>query len=482
MSRIRIVKGKITEIIGGDLRYFSEGDIVEIAAETYSEKSAGKILYGDNPEAAPVAEIDILADAIVHFRPKRNWKGNDYGMDWMRIDDTGLFGDVKYSELVGTYDKYPSSDESAVFTASSSLYNGLKKEYSNPIYKIPWLKEDNNPLDYFATWLCVEKNKEVTLSLKINIKDKKNLPKELLIEYDNQLCEISTSQGKGTENITLDPLSQKHYAKIEIKKSKEYKLVDEVKIKVLADIETTETIKVLCDGKEAGFLKLYTNKKKKLNVVYVAVKTSSTKKGIIKGKSELQTTLKQSLIQIELDEVELDISKNIDETLNTDFQLPTIVDRGEINISGNIRGKSLYDYMDEKLKSKFQNLDADGKPNGTGMYDNYLRIYFFKEKAYLQNGSSRLPIGGIGTPIGNGRCFIFEDIETIDVAHEALHAIALGHSFGKQDNISTTTPYLFKYRKTENMMDYAHLDQKDKYSTWKWQWDKLRNFKLLEDE
>ncbi|EKB59898.1 hypothetical protein [Bergeyella zoohelcum] len=245
MSRIRIVKGKITEIIGGDLRYFSEGDIVEIAAETYSEKSAGKILYGDNPEAAPVAEIDILADAIVHFRPKRNWKGNDYGMDWMRIDDTGLFGDVKYSELVGTYDKYPSSDESAVFTASSSLYNGLKKEYSNPIYKIPWLKEDNNPLDYFATWLCVEKNKEVTLSLKINIKDKKNLPKELLIEYDNQLCEISTSQGKGTENITLDPLSQKHYAKIEIKKSKEYKLVDEVKIKVLADIETTETIKVL---------------------------------------------------------------------------------------------------------------------------------------------------------------------------------------------------------------------------------------------
>ena len=49
MSRIRIVKGKITEIIGGDLCYYSEGDIVEIAAETYSEKSAGKILYGDNP-------------------------------------------------------------------------------------------------------------------------------------------------------------------------------------------------------------------------------------------------------------------------------------------------------------------------------------------------------------------------------------------------------------------------------------------------
>ena len=28
-------------------------------------------------------------------------------------------------------------------------------------------------------------------------------------------------------------------------------------------------------------------------------------------------------------------------------------------------------------------------------------------------------------------------------------------------------------------MDYAHLDSKDKYSTWKWQWDILRKFKLL---
>lgn len=40
MSRIRIVKGKITEIVGGDLQYYSETDIVESAAETYSEKSA----------------------------------------------------------------------------------------------------------------------------------------------------------------------------------------------------------------------------------------------------------------------------------------------------------------------------------------------------------------------------------------------------------------------------------------------------------
>lgn len=49
MSRLRIVKGKITEIVGGDLRYYSEADIVEAAGDTYSEKSAKNILHNGNP-------------------------------------------------------------------------------------------------------------------------------------------------------------------------------------------------------------------------------------------------------------------------------------------------------------------------------------------------------------------------------------------------------------------------------------------------
>lgn len=49
MSRIRTVKGKITEIIGGDLQYYSEADIVESSAKTYSEKSTKTILHNGNP-------------------------------------------------------------------------------------------------------------------------------------------------------------------------------------------------------------------------------------------------------------------------------------------------------------------------------------------------------------------------------------------------------------------------------------------------
>lgn len=74
---------------------------------------------------------------------------------------------------------------------------------------------------------------------------------------------------------------------------------------------------------------------------------------------------------------------------------------------------------------------------------------------------------------------MFDGISDIDVAHEAMHAIALGHAFGKNENINATTPYLYEYMRTENVMDYANLDHKEKYATWKWQWDKLRNSKLL---
>jgi glutaredoxin len=482
MSRTRIVKGNIYEVVEEHLNYYSKKDIVETASLTYTENSETDILYGGNPGIPPVAEIDITADAIVHFRPMKNWKGKEYGFDWLRIKDTGLFGDDLYSDLVGIYDKYPSADSSAKFTISSTLFTGLKGEYSNPVYNIPWLLKDKKSTIYYPSWLCVEKNKEIKLSLKVQIRDKKNLPTELVIAYDKTICEITTSLGKGSENEKSDPTKNTHYAKIVIKKNESYKLEDEIKLKIKEDITTPQILKVFCDGNEAGYLKLYNNKVKRLNIVCIRVKANignGEHKGSIKGKTELENYLKQSLIKTNIVEEDLNILTNIDSTPNTDLSLSSISDGNGINVSGNIRGQSLYDYLDEKLKAMFPNLGSDGKSTGTGKYDKFLRLYFFSETAYLMNGSTTIGVGGIGTPIGAGRGVMFSGITDADVAHEAMHAIALGHSFGTQESVSTITPYLFKYKKTENVMDYAHLDNKDKYSTWKWQWDKLRNFNLL---
>jgi hypothetical protein len=50
-----------------------------------------------------IEEFDpsLSPKCIVHFRPKKDWKGIGYGFDWMRLGDTGEFGDIKpYKEIV----------------------------------------------------------------------------------------------------------------------------------------------------------------------------------------------------------------------------------------------------------------------------------------------------------------------------------------------------------------------------------------------
>lgn len=481
MSRTRYTKGTYTKISAKGHNMFSQTNIKSSAAKNINEQGIENGEKLGTPSDPPVAEIDILADAIVHFRPMNKWRGEDYGIDWMRVDDTGLPGDNKYSDMMGTYDIYPSTNNTgesnntlSTFTKSMTMYDKLKKEYCNPVYKIPWLlKKDKKPTDYFTSWLCVEKDKEVTLSLRVLLKDKKVLPTDLVIAYDKSLCEITTTVGKGSEDTKQDPSKKLHFAKIIIKKDDNYKLQNEVKIKVIKEISSAQTIKVLCDGKEAGFLMLYPNKVKKLNVACVSVIATLKNGGNIKGKTELIEFLKQSLITTNILDVVLDIKKNNDGSPNKDIKSPTILNNGEININGKIDGKSIHDYLDEKLKQEFKSED------GNGLYDNYLRLYFFNEKAYYMKGDNKIPIGGIGFPISGARGLMFNTINDIDVAHEAMHAIALGHSFGIKTNIDNITPYLYEYMKTDNIMDYANLGGGQKFATWKWQWDKIRNFKLL---
>ena len=470
MSRTRIVKGNVTKIVGKSYKIFSKENI-----ENYSGKKIiqigkeGGVLYGE-PSDPPTAEIDILADAIVHFRPMNKWRGQEYGFDWMRIKDTNLPGDNKYSDIIGIYDTYPSVNNTGEsnatlsnFKKSSSMYDKLKKEYSNPVYKIPWLLKDKKPSDYFASWLCVEKNKEIILSLRVLLKDKKVLPKDLYIVYDKTICEISTKEGKGNENTTLDPSKKLHFAKITIKKDADYNLEDDVKIKVISDIITPQTIKVLCDGKEAGFLKLYNNKSKKLNIVCVKVVIKKSD-GKIKGKDELVNLLKQSLINVNFDYETLIFDKN---NIETEGILKYIEGEG-INISKEINGKSFNKQLEDIFKKEYKE-----------KYANSVILYFMNEKAFIKHENSAVPIGGIGTPIGEGKGFMFSEINDIDVAHETLHSIGLGHSFGIERNINEITPYLYEYMKTENIMDYANLGGEKKFATWKWQWDKLRNSKFL---
>ena len=489
MSYTINVGGKIIISAKGGIKTFAKEDIVLNAGKTISLKGEENGVSFGEPEDAPMPDIQMQADAIVHFRPKKDWKGKDYGFDWMRIKDTGLFGDTeKYKDIVGTYDVQPASDvgegvdSKAVFTESEAIYTILKKEYNSFIYTVPWLKKGKN--EYFPSWLCVEKNKEIELSLRIQIKDtKKALPKNLVIGYEASLFTITSKQGTGKEDTTIDPSKNKHFTPITIKSEEDYYLEKEIKIITLADITTPQTITVYCDGKEAGFLKVYPNIVKTLNVVCIPVKLQIRKnfsEGQITGKNELKAFLNQSLISTTFLHLPLDIT-TINNKQNLDFNnSPAFVKNEKININkvitvlenGAETDYTLASYLDYRLKQKYKNND------GTGMYDNYLRLYYLDEDAIVEDvNGNELPVGGIGTPIGKGVGIMFKTISLPDVVHETLHAMGLGHAFGLKSGYEQRV--IFKFKATENLMDYAHLDSKDKYSTWKWQWDILRRFKLL---
>ena len=100
MSRTRIVRGKITEIVGGDLTYFSESSISEYAAEVYSENSKTVIKHSGNPGSPPPPPT--IAKCAVFFRPTKNWIG-EFGFDWVRVNDSKLEVDNPYNGIIGKY-------------------------------------------------------------------------------------------------------------------------------------------------------------------------------------------------------------------------------------------------------------------------------------------------------------------------------------------------------------------------------------------
>ena len=62
------------------------------------------------------------------------------------------------------------------------------------------------------------------------------------------------------------------------------------------------------------------------------------------------------------------------------------------------------------------------------------------------------------------------------IGHECMHGLGLQHSFFGNS-------FLYKAQKTDNIMDYSHLEKDkvtgalsivlDRVSTWYWQWDIL---------
>ena len=190
----------IIEATNGDLELVSQKKVIMQGLGNNSDTQ--------ETEEQREEEKVINAPCVVHFRPKKGWKGKDYGFDWMRL---GEDGESPYQDIVGKMFKKDGSEPTASDINNTDLqlrigkdgsrtpediemFENLEKIYG--VYEVPFEyrigKEKATHTKYYPSWLSVYPNKKIQLQLKIFIKEKS--PNALLCFQENENFKITPKQ------------------------------------------------------------------------------------------------------------------------------------------------------------------------------------------------------------------------------------------------------------------------------------------------
>ena len=101
----------------------------------------------------------VTAECHVHFRPKADWNGQDYGFDWMRIKAPKPLGDnFSYEGLVSkqhNLDGKLTTDPNqynGMFREDPAQYANLEKDYCR--LTVAWQRDANDKC-YYPSWLSM---------------------------------------------------------------------------------------------------------------------------------------------------------------------------------------------------------------------------------------------------------------------------------------------------------------------------------------
>lgn len=417
MSRTRIVKGKIVEVVGGDLTYFSGGGISENSASVYSENSKTEIIHAGNPGKPPPAPT--LAKCAVFFRPTKNWKG-EFGFDWSRTGDSRLQVDNPYNGIIGNYGKIYATNSGARFTADTNKYNSNLGQYNSfNVYNGR----------YYVPNMTLKVDETATLNAIVHIEEKAD---RLHYAYNTDIFELTVlKQFTVAKGVNFDENS--------------------VRIKCKKTFSSPETIRVIATKnklmQKVGEIKLLPNSRSiEAPILFVPVEYRQ-KRGNVKSRSEVDyvsNILRQALLHAKIE--------NYPDVFRTgswwsDFFFTTKDKRGN-KVMDLSSMRSMHRYLDDDFMSI----------KGNKKYTNYYRVYCLPES---------LNLNGVAEDVGHGvkTVIVFQNRDnSTTVVHELLHSMGLYHTF---DNDSEFT---FKLYHTDNVMDYTHHKGKDRFTTNKFQW------------
>ena len=407
-KHIKISGGGITETARNDYRMDANDTITNYGGQGVQQNgSKGGVINGK------FETIPVGSKCVVEFRPCKDWKG-EFGIDWERKSDSHMAVDNAYNGIIGKYGRIYGSEPGAVFTPSNESYKKHLTEYAffnsyKGKYTVPNMTLIEGETAYLDT---------ITEVLEI--------PDSMHYEYDTKTFEL----------VILKKLTKS------VGKNYDEKAVS---IKCIKKFTDNQSIKVIAvkDGKSArvGQINIMANSNlKSVNIIFIPVSHNRVQ-GAIKGN-------------------EITITKN---ALRQSYIIANIISGGSITAEGRWfnffftkmdKGKQL---MDSSNVLSIHNY-LDGKffeTKENAIYKSYYRVYMLPEGTL--NGIAK-DVGGVKTVA------VFQNRNDSSAPHELMHAMGLYHTFDNDGK------YTYKYKNTDNIMDYTHLIGKQRFSTNRWQW------------
>jgi hypothetical protein len=451
----------------------------------YIPKNLQKRVFSPNAKHEIVVERFepkkfVPSKVMVHFRPKPDWKG-EYGFDWLRLDGDVIHTEAGYENIInGGFN----GDATTTGFSKEDAFTKLKTEYK--ALKTAIAEEP----DYFPPYLNLFPKGvegleaapfEAELNIGITVKDEEPLSVEL--EYDRNLFEIDknvlTDIAVGAKRASGDGT---------------------LKITCLHEFDTNQEINILAYPKTwqegdpvplAGKIIVCPNNEvKEIRFVLIKVKTKlKNREKVGSFENEEMTNLKNALFQAlvvgHLDNFEADrniIERVIDFVFSLDPHCLDLSGDDNFKIGATSRGKFIdattpklnQNYRDAGVKNAelfFYLKDAFFKLDGSEKYKDHFPVFAFAESTNNDVIGQIQSIDGVFQK--NLLLFGGRDASTLN--HEVLHGLGLRHTH-KEKPIATFIPkenakYTFDRNTTDNVMSYVG----NALTTWRWQWEILRN-------
>ncbi|RZJ50826.1 MAG: hypothetical protein EOO19_02265 [Chryseobacterium sp.] len=517
MSRTRIVKGKITEVIEKDYNIFSESDIIDNAAEIVGEKGEKSGLSYGKPDVPPPSTT--LINSIVEFRTKQDGSyTGEFGFDWLRIDDLGATNEKAYVDCIeGGYELPNGRDRNTEYESKAEAFRALETQYlqlpirrtSSPTttkYYVPWLNLYPESVTVASTSV-VKPSCEAELRVLVDVENEE--PDQIRLVFDKNYFTIDGKDGTDANPVlvTDKAIGTKRDTGqiIKIKCINEFARRQEILVYGYPKNSLSKPLaEQLVLRKVIGKIVLEPNKnspaagktaavknRKNLNVVLVSVivningspSSGVFDAGFASGETAIfQKGLYQALIETNL--IKRFASRS-GTTVNATLDLSAVplfkihkdsrgnpIDSTYINSSGNIKsGNALL----VELKRRFHILTAN-------KYVNDFIVFSFDETCPHPSDPT-LVINGFAEATHAGTRLIFKKSAALfktrrdtTLPHECMHGLGLFHTHKDGAINNPDQNFVFAHARTnansatDNIMSY----RQDRSTTWHWQWKILK--------